>query len=1420
MSTISVWLISLCVILCQGNVYTTRDTFVVGLTLPTGNLTHYPTVDINQTNFNQLFWNSADPIIRRECLTCEAWFQTIFYKRITNLTSFDAYSYMKSWRSKNNMLGIDFNLYSTLANALNDENPWGDNCDIVFESPPPTTGAFGRCDPDHWQTSDKKQWSAEQSGVESRFSIYTSQKSTQDLLCEPGAWTVLFQMQSPPKFQHIDNDTCSVFMNQESFIWLGTPEGTSYNPLYSHDNFILTVDFQYDNMISVESFSSIPLSVYFRTEIELAIGSGPVYVSDPDPKTLSFSIASILLEETWKAMKSGSQPIGTNYTGNELTEGVAIIVFNDDLLMIKEKWIMDSSRTFNNGTTYQLKIHAEGSMFNFYVDDSLIFTQNMEFKDHTVGSFGLSSSAPVTFSRFKIQDLTYYDYPNYIISVTACSEWDYGSTSNTLQIQLKGSNGSTPLVYVNDVSVLPINGKTSVYYVQMKYDIGKLYSVWLSVQDSYGYCIQNLHVNIGTKHYTFNHTYFGNGVILSSTCEYTFRSLASGIHLLPCFDVPFELGTFSSRGIYNLTLHTCANQGSGMSETDMVGNLYTVIMGKKGRETSYSTTETIYLDHYAAGQFNIAQLGHLIAGNLLIFDEPTDVLYSSVEGTVFGVKLEIVASNDAIFYDLRTSLVVNVAVDGNKLNISSHKTFENGKYLVVFFEQSSRVHITKTSTIQVYNIGNTAIFVNIYIIFDGYNDHYMLPWKIEYNATGINWADANDKCKMMYGTTLASIHSVHEEFLLYGFLANSETWIGLFNLQREKQNNWKWVDKTTMDYINLDIVGSGDCAYALDKGGFRDAECSVTKNLYACASPKWTADANRVFQINSPRKIVEPTLVSIGMSNTDIDNICIDSVAINDQLSIYMSNNWFGKSTLYTELYAVFKYPVCKTEVIGLRIDFDKSKANLLAGDNSIVGLQCSNPNRLIESTCTISQTFESTKTTSFSISKEDSKTHSYSWGSSSSVNIGHSNSNSKTSSNDFSWGLNEQLTIGFEQDVNILIANSKTSQQISVGSKQDWSQTTSNTDTDSDSTSSSNSHNNQNSDSSTGTAGSASSYGTSESVSVTCSGSISVPPSHSIQYSLIFNSVNTTVNTYTDLKLTLCKAFLDPFATQDETDFIYLDNIPGTIKSKERKTCDVNFDPAVYIRNDISCAEEQQVAISTGSYYIPTCQADNSTSYDGCQCKRGEHLNLVVCWCSDDKGNKISDKTMQVPVSMSYQQICVEKLQCSGTSLIYDTSCIAAQQRAIDAQSSYIPQCNDDNPENFDGCQCDHTISMCWCVDTSGNKLNLNARRYDDTTYQQVCSTVLNCNNTMHITSVEFVKDTSELNNGNQTDGNVIINSKPYINNDNGTNLAVAIAFLILFGIFIILYGCNAFAQYAKRKHVASGTQKQIELQSVQTTA
>eukprot|EP01083_Nonionella_stella_P208147 755601_1 len=110
-----------------------NEDFIEGLTLGSvDNSYGGESIDIGQTRFNTIFRFSGFNIIKRECLACDDYFKVIYYRRFTQLSSFDVYGVMKEWTSADNVLGTDFGLYSTLQDALSDINRWQScNYDVV-----------------------------------------------------------------------------------------------------------------------------------------------------------------------------------------------------------------------------------------------------------------------------------------------------------------------------------------------------------------------------------------------------------------------------------------------------------------------------------------------------------------------------------------------------------------------------------------------------------------------------------------------------------------------------------------------------------------------------------------------------------------------------------------------------------------------------------------------------------------------------------------------------------------------------------------------------------------------------------------------------------------------------------------------------------------------------------------------------------------------------------------------------------------------------------------------------------------------------------------------------------------------------------------------------------------------------------------
>ena len=158
--------------------------FAKGLTLGPDNTYDGERLDIGQTEFNEKFRNSQYQIIKRECSTCEADQQIVYYRRFTDIDTFDVYNSMKIWTSTDNVLGTDFGLYSTFEDAVDGTNMW-QYCNYGGSSSTSTTdavGAFRDCGITGYDDCD---WTADENngiwdignnidcGDSARFSIYT-----------------------------------------------------------------------------------------------------------------------------------------------------------------------------------------------------------------------------------------------------------------------------------------------------------------------------------------------------------------------------------------------------------------------------------------------------------------------------------------------------------------------------------------------------------------------------------------------------------------------------------------------------------------------------------------------------------------------------------------------------------------------------------------------------------------------------------------------------------------------------------------------------------------------------------------------------------------------------------------------------------------------------------------------------------------------------------------------------------------------------------------------------------------------------------------------------------------------------------------------------------------------------------------------
>uniref|UniRef100_A0A7S4SEI4 WSC domain-containing protein n=1 Tax=Ditylum brightwellii TaxID=49249 RepID=A0A7S4SEI4_9STRA len=110
----------------------------------------------NTNNFNSILAKSAHSLIRRLCLDCVAPYRDVYYRRKTpapdnlSLIMYQAFNH----DMEGNRMGVDFNIYSTLEEALREINPWK-YC--APYDPSNTRGFPNRCGPD-FESSRTDQW--------------------------------------------------------------------------------------------------------------------------------------------------------------------------------------------------------------------------------------------------------------------------------------------------------------------------------------------------------------------------------------------------------------------------------------------------------------------------------------------------------------------------------------------------------------------------------------------------------------------------------------------------------------------------------------------------------------------------------------------------------------------------------------------------------------------------------------------------------------------------------------------------------------------------------------------------------------------------------------------------------------------------------------------------------------------------------------------------------------------------------------------------------------------------------------------------------------------------------------------------------------------------------------------------------------
>jgi hypothetical protein len=147
----------------------TNTTTIAQLVLSTSSVSI--TSMITKTSMDALFASTG--MFYRRCYNCDTSHQHIYYKRITPIpTGFSFYDLLIYWASTNNILNVDFRLYSTISDLQNDVNRWT-YCDYDY----PNIGFPRNCGPSGQVTS---QWT-------SQYSSYSATAKTADYFIQPSA---------------------------------------------------------------------------------------------------------------------------------------------------------------------------------------------------------------------------------------------------------------------------------------------------------------------------------------------------------------------------------------------------------------------------------------------------------------------------------------------------------------------------------------------------------------------------------------------------------------------------------------------------------------------------------------------------------------------------------------------------------------------------------------------------------------------------------------------------------------------------------------------------------------------------------------------------------------------------------------------------------------------------------------------------------------------------------------------------------------------------------------------------------------------------------------------------------------------------------------------------------------------------------
>ena len=151
-----------------------------------------------------------------------------------------------------------------------------------------------------------------------------------------------------------------------------------------------------------------------------------------------------------------------------------------------------------------------------------------------------------------------------------------------------------------------------------------------------------------------------------------------------------------------------------------------------------------------------------------------------------------------------------------------------------------------------------------------------------------------------------------------------------------------------------------------------------------------------------------------------------------------------------------------------------------------------------------------------------------------------------------------------------------------------------------------------------------------SEQTTVDCSASVTVPPLHTVPYTVTMSYAVIDYVTYSDLRYTKCSAAFEN-ATEEDL-YIYLYDIPGAAKTSTGQSCDITFGEAEYKGASMKCNQAVKMASYELGLYVPICNRQEPSQWEPCQCDFSHSLYEATCVCvNEDSGEPLENGDIAV---------------------------------------------------------------------------------------------------------------------------------------------------------------------------------------------